>query len=109
MERAVAEPAEGQGLGTVQARLVLARARLARSDRTGALSELRSTATELQRLPHGRTSAHASRELGDLLDAAGDTTGATAAYRRALEAAGLRPSARPQRNSLAAPADLAEF
>jgi tetratricopeptide (TPR) repeat protein len=105
-ERALTELGDGHGLETVQARLVLARARLARGDRAGALSELRSTADELKRLPHDRTSAHASRELGDLLDAAGDSTGATAAYRRALKAAGLRPSACPQRN---APADLAEF
>jgi tetratricopeptide (TPR) repeat protein len=105
-EQALTELGQGHALGTVQARLVLARARLAQDDRTGALSELRSTATELKRLPRGRTSARVSRELGDLLDAAGDSAGATAAYRRALEAAGLRPSVRPQQN---APANLAEF
>ncbi|MCW2917756.1 MAG: transcriptional regulator, family [Actinomycetia bacterium] len=105
-EQTLTELGQGHALGSVQARLVLARARLAQDDRIGALSELRSTATELKRLPHGRTSARASRELGDLLDAAGDSAGATAAYRRALEAAGLRPSVRPQQN---APADLAEF
>jgi tetratricopeptide (TPR) repeat protein len=105
-ERALGELDDDHSLGNVQARLVLARARLAQADTPAALSELRSSAAGLRRLPPDRSSARASRELGDLLDAAGDSTGATAAYRRALEAAGLRPSARlPQ----TAPADLAEF
>jgi tetratricopeptide (TPR) repeat protein len=105
-ERALGELDDDHSLGSVQARLVLARARLAQADTAAALSELRSSAAGLKRLPPDRSSARASRELGDLLDAAGDSTGATAAYRRALEAAGLRPSARLPQN---APADLAEF
>jgi tetratricopeptide (TPR) repeat protein len=105
-ERALTELGDGYGLYVIKARLVLARAKLAQDDRAGALSELRSSAIQLRRLPHDRTSAHASRELGDLLDAAGDAAGATAAYRRALEAAGLHPSTHPQQN---VPADLAEF
>jgi tetratricopeptide (TPR) repeat protein len=104
-ERALSE-LDDHAIGSVQARLVLARARLAQDDRDAALSELRSSAGRLKGLPPDRTSARASRELGDLLDAAGDSTGATAAYRRALEAAGLRPSARLPQN---ATADLAEF
>jgi transcriptional regulator with XRE-family HTH domain len=105
-ERALTSLGDGHTLGTVQARLVLARARLAQDERAAALSELRSSAAQLRRLPLDRTSAHASRELGDLLDNAGDANGATAAYRRALEAAGLRPSVRSRRS---APADFAEF
>lgn len=88
-------PPQSAAIDQVQARLILARARLAHQDLDGALSLLSATAADLDRLPRSRELAHASRELGDLFDGAGDRAGATTAYRRALEAAGLRPS-RPQ-------------
>lgn len=100
-EQALAEatsgavPPQTTGIGQIQAQLILAHARLAHQDRDGALSLLRTTADDLGRMPRSRELAHASRELGDLFDAAGDAAGATTAYRHALEATGLRPS-RPQ-------------
>lgn len=75
-----------------QAQLVLAQAHLAQSGREAALTVLRATAAQLERLPANRLTASLSRELGDLFDAAGDGANATAAYRRALESVGLRPS-----------------
>ncbi|WP_433330787.1 helix-turn-helix domain-containing protein [Spirillospora sp. CA-294931] len=80
---------------TAQARLVLARARLAQSDATAALVVLRAAAGQLDGLPPGRPAANVFREMGELFEAAGDFDGATASYRQALEAAGLR-HARPQ-------------
>ncbi|MCD0453229.1 helix-turn-helix domain-containing protein [Actinocorallia sp. API 0066] len=79
---------------TVQAELVLAQAQLAQGDRDGALTVLRTTAAQLERLPATRHTASLSRELGDLFDAAGDGASATTAYRRALESVGLRPTQR---------------
>jgi len=75
-----------------QAQLVLAQAYLARSSREEALAVLRATAVRLERLPANRLTASLSRELGDLFDEAGDGASATAAYRKALESVGLRPS-----------------
>lgn len=75
-----------------QAQLVLAQAHLARSSREEALAVLRATAVRLERLPANRLTASLSRELGDLFDEAGDGASATAAYRKALESVGLRPS-----------------
>jgi tetratricopeptide (TPR) repeat protein len=88
-------PVQSAELSSVQARIILARAKLAGSDVSGALASLKETFADLDQLPRGREVAHAFRELGDLFDSAGDPSGATTAYRRALEAAGLRPS-RPQ-------------
>ncbi|MFI0453994.1 helix-turn-helix domain-containing protein [Actinomadura sp. 6N118] len=80
---------------TVQARLVLARARIAQEDRTAALVVLNSAGGQMKDLPPSRPAAHIYRELGELFEAAGETDGAANAYRQALEAVGLRPS-RPQ-------------
>ncbi|KAB2340817.1 helix-turn-helix domain-containing protein [Actinomadura rudentiformis] len=80
---------------TVQARLVLARARIAQDDRTAALVVLNSAGSQMKDLPPSRPAAHIYRELGELFEAAGETDGAANAYRQALEAVGLRPS-RPQ-------------
>ncbi|WP_067821221.1 helix-turn-helix domain-containing protein, partial [Actinomadura kijaniata] len=55
---------------TAQARLVLARARLARNDRTAALVVLRAARGRLADLPPGRPAAHILRELGELLEQA---------------------------------------
>jgi len=77
-----------------QAQLVLAQAHLEQSGREAALTVLRATAAQLERLPANRLTASLSRELGDLFDAAGDGANATAAYRRALESVGLRPTRR---------------
>ena len=77
---------------TTQARMVLARARLAQGDPTAALVVLRAADGDLRRLPQGRQAAQLFRELGELFETAGDARDATAAYRRALEAAGLRPA-----------------
>jgi transcriptional regulator with XRE-family HTH domain len=85
-----------RALETVRARLVLAQARLAQDDRTSTASVLRTAAGELDRLTPGRPTAHLYRELGDLYESTGDIAGATTAYRRALEAAGLRPISRAQ-------------
>ncbi|MBC6456429.1 helix-turn-helix domain-containing protein [Actinomadura sp. HBU206391] len=85
-----------RALETVRARLVLAQARLAQADRGAATSVLRTATTELDRITPSRPTAHLYRELGDLYESAGDTAGATGAYRRALEAAGLRPISRAQ-------------
>ncbi|MQY05383.1 helix-turn-helix transcriptional regulator [Actinomadura macrotermitis] len=79
---------------TAQARLVLARARIAQDDRSAALLVLRAAAGQLDGLPQGRPAAHVYRELGELFEAAGETAGAVAAFRQALESAGLR-AARP--------------
>ena len=49
----------------------------------------------LEGLPAGRPTAHLFRELGELFETLGETESAAAAYRQALEAAGLRRS-RPQ-------------
>ncbi|RAY14759.1 transcriptional regulator [Actinomadura craniellae] len=87
----------GSDLRFIQARLVLAQARLAQDDQEAALTVLRSLAGRLDALADSRSAAHVFRELGELYEAAGDGTGATVAYRRALEAAGLRPAARPRR------------
>ncbi|GLZ16395.1 hypothetical protein Acsp04_66300 [Actinomadura sp. NBRC 104425] len=80
---------------TTQARLVLARARIAQQDRTAALVVLRAAAGQLKGLPAGRPTAHLFRELGELFETLGEGESAAAAYRQALEAAGLRRS-RPQ-------------
>ncbi|MEU6034340.1 helix-turn-helix transcriptional regulator [Actinomadura sp. NPDC047616] len=80
---------------TTQARLVLARARIAQQDRTAALVVLRAAASQLEGLPAGRPTAHLYRELGELFETLGEGESAAAAYRQALEAAGLRRS-RPQ-------------
>ncbi|MFC5185894.1 helix-turn-helix domain-containing protein [Actinomadura harenae] len=77
-----------------QARLVLARARVAQRDPKAALVVLRAASTQLTSLPASRASARLLHELGDLFQFAGDTHAATTAYRRALEAVGLR-AARP--------------
>ncbi|MFC5745013.1 helix-turn-helix domain-containing protein [Actinomadura rugatobispora] len=77
---------------TTQARMVLARARLAQGDPTAALVVLRAADGDLKRLTPGRQAAQLFRELGELFELAGDTEGATIAYRQALEAAGLRPA-----------------
>jgi transcriptional regulator with XRE-family HTH domain len=78
----------------VRARLVLAQARLARGEPEQAREVLYAATTRLEKVSPGRPVAQASRELGDLLEAAGDEAGAALAYRRALEAAGLYPAAR---------------
>ena len=94
-EQTLAEPT-ADALGAARARLILARARLAEHDPVGAGPLLEAVATDLHVLPSTRVIAQVFRELGDLFDAAGDSRGATAAYRRALEAAGLRAATRPQ-------------
>jgi transcriptional regulator with XRE-family HTH domain len=75
---------------TVLARLVLARARVAQGDRTAAQVVLRAASEQLATLPAGRPAAHLLRELGELFELVQDSDSAAAAYRRALEAAGLR-------------------
>jgi Tfp pilus assembly protein PilF len=77
---------------TTQARMVLARARLAQKNGTAALVVLRTAIEQLDKLRAGRQVSQLFRELGELFELAGDSTGATTAYRRALEAAGLRPT-----------------
>ena len=81
-------------LAGVRARLVLAQARLTQNDRKAARDVLRAATSLLEKVAPARPVAQASRELGDLLEAAGDEAGAALAYRRALEAAGLYPAAR---------------
>lgn len=95
-EAALAGLGPESALGIVQTRLVLARALVAREDRAAALKLLRAAAAALGDLSPSREVAQVSRELGDLFDSAGDAAGATTAYRRALEFAGLRPTSRPQ-------------
>jgi transcriptional regulator with XRE-family HTH domain len=85
---------DAAALEGVRARLVLAQARLAQNDRKGAREVLRVATARLEKVAPARPVAQASRELGDLLEAAGDEAGAALAYRRALEAAGLYPAAR---------------
>ncbi|MBW8487001.1 tetratricopeptide repeat protein [Actinomadura parmotrematis] len=75
---------------TAQARLVLARARLAQGDPGAALVVLRAAAGQLDGLPRGRAAAHVYRELGELFQQAGQGEEAVASYRQALESAGLR-------------------
>jgi transcriptional regulator with XRE-family HTH domain len=103
-ERALAElggnargtATETRAMEIVRARLVLTQARLAQGDHTSATSMLTVAAGQLDQLTPSRPAAHLFRELGDLYESTGDTVGATAAYRRALEAAGLRPVSRAQ-------------
>lgn len=87
---AVDSTTQGRMLEIVRARLVLAQAWLAQGDRSATATILGSAARELHGIRPGRPTAHAFRELGDLCEAVGDNAGATAAYRRALESAGLR-------------------
>lgn len=85
-----------QPLTMVRARVVLAQARLALGDRSAALRALWDAINRLDAMPAGRSAAHVHREIGELFEAAGDGQGAATAYRRALEAAGLRPSPETQ-------------
>lgn len=85
---------DAAALEGVRARLVLAQARLVQNDRKAAREVLRAASASLEKVTPARPVAQASRELGDLLEAAGDEAGAALAYRRALEAAGLYPAAR---------------
>jgi transcriptional regulator with XRE-family HTH domain len=78
----------------VRARLVLAQVRLAHGEREQAREVLHAATARLGKIAPGRPVAQAARELGDLLEEAGDEAGAALAYRRALEAAGLYPAAR---------------
>ncbi|GAA0553286.1 helix-turn-helix domain-containing protein [Actinomadura livida] len=75
---------------TVLARLVLARARVAQGDPAAAKVVLRAASEQLATLSAGRPAAHLLRELGELYELVQDADSAAAAYRRALEAAGLR-------------------
>lgn len=75
---------------TVLARLVLARARVAENDPAAARVVLRAAQDQLDGLAPGRPTAALYRELGELHEIVGDPATAAAAYRRALEAAGLR-------------------
>lgn len=75
---------------TVLARLVLARARVAQGDRTAAQVVLRAASEQLATLPAGRPAAHLLRELGELYELVHDPEAAATAYRKALEATGLR-------------------
>ncbi|MEU5880897.1 helix-turn-helix domain-containing protein [Spirillospora sp. NPDC047279] len=97
---AVPAPEPGDDLAarlrkTVQARLVLARARIAQDDGAAALVVLNSAGGQMDGIPPGRPAAHIYRELGELFEAATEPEAAANAYRQALEAVGLRPS-RPQ-------------
>jgi transcriptional regulator with XRE-family HTH domain len=89
-------PHAGQAVALERARanLVLAQAWLSKDDLKTARSVLSTVTTGLENVTPGRPSAQAYRELGDLLEAAGDESSAAIAYRRALEAAGLHPAVR---------------
>jgi transcriptional regulator with XRE-family HTH domain len=82
----------------IRARLMLAQALIATSDRDGALAALRATRDDLTGLPTSRATARVWRELGDLFGTAEDTTAMMDAYRKALESAGLRSS--PQHSDI---------
>lgn len=88
-------PITNSGLEVVKAWLLVARARLGQGDLAEARNVLESAATQLDRFFPSRAMAQVFRELGELCEAAGDIRAATTAYRRALEATGLRPTARP--------------
>lgn len=90
---------EARILELVRGRLVIARARLAQGDRVAAASELGALAERIGESLRGRAAAQAYREIGELFEESGDADGATAAYRRSLESAGLRPSPRPLHTS----------
>lgn len=77
---------------TILARLVLARARVAQGDLTAAQVVLRAASEQLAALSPGRPAAHLYRELGELYELVQDTESAAAAYRQALQAAGLSAS-----------------
>ncbi|MUN37975.1 helix-turn-helix transcriptional regulator [Actinomadura litoris] len=77
---------------TVLARLVLARARVAQGDPGAAQAVLRAASEQLTTLPAGRPAAHLYRELGEMYELVRSNDDAAAAYRRALEAAGLHPA-----------------
>ncbi len=77
---------------TILARLVLARARVAEGDRTAAQVVLHAASDQLAALAPGRPAAHLFRELGELYELVQDPESAAAAYRQALQAAGLSAS-----------------
>jgi transcriptional regulator with XRE-family HTH domain len=77
---------------TILARLVLARARVAEGDRTAAQVVLHAASEQLAALAPGRPAAHLYRELGELYELVQDPESAAAAYRQALQAAGLSAS-----------------
>lgn len=83
---------------TVLARLVLARARVAQGDRAAAQVVLRAASEQLRTLPAGRPAAHLLRELGELFELVQDSESAAAAYRQALEAAGLHAAPSQEAN-----------
>ncbi|WP_433465386.1 helix-turn-helix domain-containing protein [Spirillospora sp. CA-128828] len=80
---------------SVLARLVLARARVAQGDRAAAQLVLGAASEQLATLPKGRPAAHLYRELGELYELVHAPENAAAAYRQALEAAGLSASPSP--------------
>jgi transcriptional regulator with XRE-family HTH domain len=83
---------------TVLARLVLARARVAQGDGPAAQVVLRAASDQLRTLPAGRPAAHLFRELGELFELVQDPEAAAAAYRWALEAAGLHAAPSQEAN-----------
>lgn len=83
---------------TVLARLVLARARVAQGDSAAAQVVLRAASEQLRTLPAGRPAAHLLRELGELFELVQDGESAAAAYRQALEAAGLHAAPSQEAN-----------
>ncbi|MDL4816647.1 helix-turn-helix transcriptional regulator [Actinomadura opuntiae] len=83
---------------TVLARLVLARARVAQGERQAAQVVLRAASEQLRTLPPGRPAAHLLRELGELFELVQDAESAAAAYRQALEAAGLHAAPSQEAN-----------
>jgi hypothetical protein len=83
---------------TIRARLMLAQALIATSDREASLTALRAARDELAGLETSRATARVWRELGDLFGTAEDATAMMDAYRKALESAGLRSS--PQHSDI---------
>ncbi|MQA93075.1 MAG: helix-turn-helix domain-containing protein, partial [Streptosporangiales bacterium] len=75
-----------------RAHVVLGQARLLLHDQDAAVASCRTAALRLDLVGTSRAAAQTWRELGDLLDRAGDGPGMARAYQRALACAGLPPS-----------------
>ncbi|GAB2690650.1 helix-turn-helix domain-containing protein [Thalassiella azotivora] len=91
-QQAIAHLEGSSGIETVQARIMLGDALRASGDVDAALVCYRTAADQLMSQSAGRASAECWRALGDRLMRDTEPADAAAAYRRALDQAGVRPS-----------------
>lgn len=80
------------GIEVCQARILLGDSLLADGDSAQALEAYRAAATDLERLPSGRSTSECWRALGERLLLQADAAEAAEAFRHALDDAGVRSS-----------------